>query len=73
MRVRVLPTPASLPVRIPLMLGGVALNGVATVLYVGAELGAGTRGRLTTGLAARTGWPVRAVRTLSRTPGRSCS
>jgi uncharacterized membrane protein YczE len=60
----VLPTPTSLPVRIPLMLAAVALNGVATVLYVGAGLGPGPRDGLTTGLATRTGWSVRAVRTL---------
>jgi uncharacterized membrane protein YczE len=60
----VLPTPASLAVRIPLMLAAVALNGVATVVYVGAGLGPGPRDGLTTGLATRTGWSVRAVRTL---------
>jgi uncharacterized membrane protein YczE len=59
-----LPTPAALPVRIPMMLGAVALNGVATVLYVGAGLGPGPRDGLTTGLAARTGRSVRLVRTL---------
>ena len=60
----ILPTPTSLLVRIPLMLGAVTLNGVATVLYVGAGLGPGPRDGLTTGLATRTGWSVRAVRTL---------
>jgi uncharacterized membrane protein YczE len=59
-----LPTPTSLTVRIPLMLGAVALNGVATVAYVGAGLGPGPRDGLTTGLATRTGWSVRAVRTV---------
>lgn len=60
----VLPTPTTLPVRVPLMLAAVALNGIATVLYVGAGLGPGPRDGLTTGLATRTGWSVRAVRTL---------
>jgi uncharacterized membrane protein YczE len=59
-----LPTPSLLAVRIPMMVGAVALNGVATVLYVGAGLGPGPRDGLTTGLAARTGWSVRLVRTL---------
>jgi uncharacterized membrane protein YczE len=60
----VLPAPSALWVRIPMMLGAVALNGVATVLYVGAGLGPGPRDGLTTGLAARTGRSVRLVRTL---------
>jgi uncharacterized membrane protein YczE len=58
------PSPGSLAVRIPMLLSGVALNGVATVLYVGAGLGPGPRDGLTTGLATRTGWSVRSVRTL---------
>jgi uncharacterized membrane protein YczE len=43
--------------------GGVALNGFATATYVGARLGPGARDGLMTGLAARTGWSVRLVRT----------
>jgi uncharacterized membrane protein YczE len=60
----VLPTPTSLAVRIPLMLSAVLLNAFATVLYVGAGLGPGPRDGLTTGLAVRTAWSVRTVRTL---------
>jgi uncharacterized membrane protein YczE len=57
-----LPTPASLPVRIALMLAAVLLNALSTVLYVGAGLGPGPRDGLMTGLAAR-GMSLRAVRT----------
>lgn len=47
-----------------LLLGGIVLNGLATAAYVGARLGPGPRDGLMTGLAARTGWSVRIVRTL---------
>lgn len=59
----VLTAPASLPARIALMLGAVALNAVSTVLYIGAGLGPGPRDGLMTGLVARTGLSVRLVRT----------
>jgi uncharacterized membrane protein YczE len=45
------------------MVGGIVLNGVATAAYVGARLGPGPRDGLMTGLAARTGWSIRIVRT----------
>ncbi|MFC7615153.1 YitT family protein [Actinokineospora soli] len=44
------------------LLAGIALNGVAIGLYVGAGLGPGPRDGLMTGLAAR-GHPIRVVRT----------
>jgi uncharacterized membrane protein YczE len=43
---------------------GLFLNAVATATYVGTRLGPGPRDGLMTGLAARTGWSVRLVRTL---------
>ena len=49
--------------RIALLVGGVVLNGVATAAYVGARLGPGPRDGLMTGVAARTGWSIRLVRT----------
>jgi uncharacterized membrane protein YczE len=49
--------------RIALLVGGVLLNGIATAAYVGARLGPGPRDGLMTGLAARTGWSIRLVRT----------
>lgn len=63
----VLPAPDSLPVRVAMMLGAVALNAVSTVLYIGAGLGPGPRDGLMTGLVARTGWSVRLVRTTIET------
>lgn len=56
--------PETLPVvaRAALLVAGVAGNGLATALYVGANLGPGPRDGLMTGLVARTGWPVRLVR-----------
>ncbi|WP_132880284.1 YczE/YyaS/YitT family protein [Tamaricihabitans halophyticus] len=58
-----LQTPDSLIARIALLVGGVALNGLATATYVGVRLGPGPRDGLMTGLAARTGRSVRVVRT----------
>jgi uncharacterized membrane protein YczE len=59
----VLPTPASLEVRIAMMVAAVVLNAFSTVLYVGAGLGPGPRDGLMTGLVVRTGLSVRLVRT----------
>ncbi|OXM71578.1 YczE/YyaS/YitT family protein [Amycolatopsis vastitatis] len=59
----VLPDQHDLSWRIVLLVGGVALNGLATATYVGARLGPGARDGLMTGLAARTGRSVRLVRT----------
>jgi uncharacterized membrane protein YczE len=59
----ILPTPASLPVRIAMMVGAVVLNAISTVLYIGAGLGPGPRDGLMTGLVVRTGLSVRLVRT----------
>ena len=53
----------SLAVRIAVMLGGVVLNALATVLYIGAGMGPGPRDGLMTGLVARTGLSVRVIRT----------
>jgi uncharacterized membrane protein YczE len=51
------------PARIALLLAGIALNAVATAAYIGAAFGPGPRDGLMTGLARRTGWSVRVVRT----------
>ena len=58
----VIPVAAGLPARTALLVGGIVLNGVATATYVGARLGPGPRDGLMTGLAGRTGWSVRLVR-----------
>lgn len=42
---------------------GVVLIGVATAMYIGAGFGSGPRDGLMTGIAARTGWSLRSVRT----------
>jgi uncharacterized membrane protein YczE len=59
----VLPTPLPLVWRIAFLVSGVVLNGVATAAYIGARLGPGPRDGLMTGLVARTGRPVRLIRT----------
>jgi len=55
--------PDSLVLRGGLLVIGVVLNGLATALYIGAQLGRGPRDGLMTGLARRTGWSLRLVRT----------
>jgi uncharacterized membrane protein YczE len=55
--------PEAMAGRVGLMVGGVVLNGLATALYIGAQLGPGPRDGLMTGLVRRTGWSVRVVRT----------
>lgn len=49
--------------RITDMLAGVLLCGVATGMYIGANLGPGPRDGLMTGLARRTGRSIRLTRT----------
>ncbi|MGB6247394.1 YczE/YyaS/YitT family protein [Gordonia sp. (in: high G+C Gram-positive bacteria)] len=58
-----LPDHPPLLIAIPMMLGGIVVNAFATALYIGARLGPGPRDGLMTGIVARTGWPVRVVRT----------
>jgi uncharacterized membrane protein YczE len=58
-----LPQPHGLGVRIPLLVAGVVLNGVATGLYITARYGPGPRDGLMTGLHRRTGRSIRLVRT----------
>lgn len=60
----VLPPVTSLPARIGYLAAGIALNGVATGMYIGAHFGAGPRDGLMTGIVRR--FPrlsVRIVRT----------
>jgi uncharacterized membrane protein YczE len=59
----VLPAPSVLAARIAFAAAGIGLNALATALYIGARLGPGPRDGLMTGIVARTGWPVRWVRT----------
>ncbi|MDC0769730.1 membrane protein YczE [Streptomyces sp. HD] len=57
------PEAHSLAVRIPLLLAGIVLNGVATGLYIAARFGPGPRDGLMTGLHQRTGRSIRLMRT----------
>ncbi|MGW0844767.1 membrane protein YczE [Streptomyces sp. NPDC002787] len=57
------PEAHTLAVRIPLMIAGIVLNGVATGLYIAARFGPGPRDGLMTGLHRRTGRSVRLMRT----------
>ena len=59
----VLVTPEAFAGRLGLLVGGVALNGLATALYIGSQFGPGPRDGLMTGLVRRTGLSVRLVRT----------
>ena len=59
----VLDRPDSLVLRVGLMVGGVLLCGLASALYIGAQLGRGPRDGLMTGLSRRTGRSLRRVRT----------
>lgn len=54
--------PQAVGARVALLATGIVLNGVATGMYIGAQLGPGPRDGLMTGLAAR-GHSLRAVRT----------
>ena len=55
--------PEHLGLRVALLVAGVVLNGLATAMYIGAQLGRGPRDGLMTGLARRTGRSLRLVRT----------
>lgn len=59
----VLDQPEGIVPRVGLLVAGVVLNGLATALYIGSQFGRGPRDGLMTGLARRTGWSLRLVRT----------
>lgn len=59
----ILPMPEGYPLRFLFLILGIGLNGLAGGAYIGAGLGPGPRDGLMTGLCARTGWPVKIVRT----------
>jgi len=61
---RVLDQPGALWLRGGLTVAGVVVCGLATAMYIGAQLGRGPRDGLMTGLARRTGLSLRLVRTL---------
>lgn len=53
----------ALPVQLAMLLGGVALNGFAGGMYIGARFGAGPRDGLMTGMHRQYGLPLAPVRT----------
>lgn len=57
------PDAHGLAVQIPVLIGGIVLNGVATGLYIAARFGPGPRDGLMTGLHRVTGRSIRLVRT----------
>ncbi|MPY50100.1 hypothetical protein FPZ41_16575 [Streptomyces sp. K1PN6] len=58
-----MPDAHTLTARVPLLAGGILLNGVATGLYIAARFGPGPRDGLMTGLHQRTGRSIRLIRT----------
>lgn len=50
--------PTTAPMRALWLAGGVTLNAIATVAYIGANLGPGPRDGLMTGLVSRMHWPL---------------
>lgn len=59
----VLGAPDSLWLQSGLLIAAVVLNALATGMYIGAGFGPGPRDGLMTGIHARTGWSIRAIRT----------
>ena len=59
----VLPPFEPYPLRVVMLIIGTLLIGIASGAYIGAGLGPGPRDGLMTGIVARTGWPIRRVRT----------
>lgn len=55
--------PGAVWARAALLVFGIVINAVAGGLYIGSQLGPGPRDGLMTGLARRTGWSIRLVRT----------
>jgi uncharacterized membrane protein YczE len=58
-----MPESNALAARWPALLGGIAIVGIGSGFYLRAQLGPGPRDGLMTGIHARTGWPIFAVRT----------
>lgn len=57
-----LPDPSTLVPRVAMMVGGIAAIGLASGLYLTANMGPGPRDGWMTGVHRRTGWPVSIVR-----------
>jgi uncharacterized membrane protein YczE len=61
---QLLPVQHGYPARIAMLIGGIVLCGIATGMYISAELGPGPRDGLMTGIARRWGVSIRLTRTL---------
>lgn len=61
--VQVIPSPSALWLRLLFVIGGIALIGLGSGLYLTTNLGPGPRDGWMTGLHVRFGWPVARVRT----------
>ena len=61
--VQVIPYPSALWLRLLFVIGGIALIGLGSGLYLTTNLGPGPRDGWMTGLHVRFGWPVARVRT----------
>lgn len=59
----VIPAAEPIGIRVVLLILGLVLNGLAGAVYIGSIFGPGPRDGLMTGLAARTGWSLRLIRT----------
>jgi uncharacterized membrane protein YczE len=59
-----LPTAVTVPAQLTMMLGGVAVIGLGSAIYLSADLGPGPRDGLMTGLHNRFGWSIRRARTV---------
>lgn len=59
----IVPPVDELAARVALLLGGIVLNGMATAMYIGSQLGPGPRDGFMTGLSRITGRSIRLVRT----------
>jgi uncharacterized membrane protein YczE len=57
-----LPEPTSTPVRLLMVVAGIAIIGVGSGLYLTTNLGPGPRDGWMTGIHVHTGWPISAVR-----------
>lgn len=62
--IALVPVQHAYAVRVPMLVAGIVLNGVATGLYIAAAYGPGPRDGLMTGLHRRTGRSIRLVRTV---------
>ncbi len=59
-----LPEPGNGMMRVALLVAGIVVAGIGSGLYLSAQIGAGPRDGLMLGLARKTGWSIRMVRTL---------